>query len=144
MKVKTILATKGTTVFTIRPEQTLMEAVALLGRHNVGALVVVDEAGNPLGIISERDIVREAAHNEAVFAQAVSRVMTRNVIAGSPQDDLRSALKTMTEKHFRHLPIMDRGKLAGIVSIGDMVKAQIDEYEGEIETLQTQVTARQA
>lgn len=140
MKIKTILATKGSKVITIRADATLKEAVEILAQNNIGAMVVVDETGKPVGILSERDIVREAARNEKAFAQPVSAAMTKDVIAGSPQDDLKSALKTMTEKRFRHLPIMDRGKLAGIVSIGDMVKAQIDEYEGEIETLQTQLT----
>ena len=140
MKIKTILATKGSKVITVRADQTLKLAVEVLAQNNIGAMVVVDETGKPVGILSERDIVREAARNEEAFVQSVGAVMTKDVIAGSPQDDLKSALKTMTEKRFRHLPIMDRGKLVGIVSIGDMVKAQIDEYEGEIETLQTQLT----
>ncbi len=140
MKIKTILATKGSKVITIHAEATLKEAVDVLARNNIGAMVVVAEGGKPVGILSERDIVREAARNAQALAQTVGAVMTRDVVAGSPQDDLKSALKTMTERRFRHLPILDRGKLVGIVSIGDMVKAQIDEYEGEIETLQTQLT----
>lgn len=140
MKIKTILATKGSKVITIRADATLKEAVDILAKNNIGAMVVVDEGGKPVGILSERDIVREAARNEQAFAQTAWAVMTKVVIAGSPHDDLKSVLKTMTEKHFRHLPIIDRGQLVGIVSIGDMVKAQIDEYEGEIETLQTQLT----
>lgn len=140
MKIKTILATKGSKVITLRADATLKQAVDVLAQNNIGAIVVVDEAGKPVGILSERDIVREAARNETVLAQSAGAVMTKVVVAGSPQDDLKSALKTMTEKRFRHLPIMDRGKLVGIVSIGDMVKAQIDEYEGEIETLQTRLT----
>lgn len=139
MKIKTILATKGTKVFTVRPEQSLKEAVDLLGQHNVGALVVVNEEGKPVGIISERDIVRAAARTAEVFTLPVSQVMTKKVIAGLPQDDVKSVLLTMTEKRFRHLPIMEQGKLVGIVSIGDMVKAQIDELQGEIDTLQSQI-----
>jgi len=110
----------------------------LLVRHKIGALVVTDEEGKPVGIISERDIVRVAARGED-FAQPVSSVMTKRMIVGSPQDDLASVMRTMTEKRFRHLPIMDRGKLVGIVSIGDMVKAQLDQYQGEIDTLETQI-----
>ena len=140
MNIAHVLARKGVRVITIRPEESIRQALTLLAEHNIGVLVVVDEADRPVGILSERDIVREAARNEEAFVQSVGAVMTKDVIAGSPQDDLKSALKTMTEKRFRHLPIMDRGKLVGIVSIGDMVKAQIDEYEGEIETLQTRLT----
>ena len=139
MKVSSILATKGTHVITIRPEQTVREAIGLLVEHNIGALVVVDKPGQPVGIISERDIVRAAARNEDLFSQPVSQVMTRNVIVGMPQDDLMSVAHTMTEKRFRHLPIVDRGKLVGIVSIGDVVKAQRDQYKGEIDTLTHQI-----
>jgi CBS domain-containing protein len=139
MNIARILATKGMNVITIRPEQSIGEAIALLAKHNIGALVSVDEAGKPVGILSERDIVRAAAKNEQVFSQTVSELMTKNVIVGMPQDDLRAVAHTMTERRFRHLPIMDEGKLIGIVSIGDVVKAQRDQYEGEVDTLQTQL-----
>ncbi len=141
MKVKSILATKGTNVITIRPEQSVKDAVILLAKHNIGALIVVDESGQPIGIISERDIIRTAARREDVFLRPVSKVMTKDVITGVPQDDLISVAHTMTEKRFRHLPIIDRGKLVGIISIGDVVKAQRDQYQGEIDTLQTQMIA---
>ena len=135
MNIASILATKGGRVFTIRPEQPIHEALALLARHSVGALVVVDAVERPVGIVSERDIVREAARDESLFPRAVGEIMTRDVIVGHPQDDLKSVSHTMTEKHIRHLPVMDRGRLVGIVSIGDVVKAQRDLYEGEIDTL---------
>ncbi len=138
-KIKNILATKGTNVITIRPEQSLKEAVATLTKHNIGALVVVDAAGRLAGIISERDIIRAAARRDDVFTQPVSEVMTRSVITAVPNDDLRSVLQTMTNKRFRHLPIVEHDKLLGIVSIGDVVKAQLDQYQGEIDTLQTQI-----
>ena len=140
MKIDTILATKGMNVVTIQPQRSLKEAVRLLERHNIGALVVVNESGMPVGIISERDIVRQAARDDKdLLSRPVSAVMTRNVVTGSPQDDLQSVLHTMTEKHFRHLPIIDQGRLAGIISIGDVVKAQITEYQGEIETLESRI-----
>jgi CBS domain-containing protein len=138
MKIQTILATKGTHVFTVRADQTIKEAIAALVQHNVGALVVVDEAGKAVGIMSERDVVRAAARDEP-FTQPVSAVMTKKVIVASPQDELASVMQTMTEKRFRHLPVIERGNLIGIVSIGDMVKAQLDQYQGEIETLETQL-----
>jgi CBS domain-containing protein len=139
MKVKTILATKGTTVVTTRPDQLIREAIELLSLHNIGTLVVVDSNNRLIGIISERDIVREAAHNESFLTRSIGEVMTQAVLTGTPQDDVRSVLQTMTNKRFRHLPIIDRGNLIGIVSIGDLVKAQLEEYEGEIDTLQSQL-----
>lgn len=139
MNIASIVAKKGPKVFTIRPEQSIRQALALLAEHNVGALVVVDKAGKPGGIISERDIVREAARNEQVFSKAVSEIMTKEIIVGAPQDDLISVGNTMTEKRIRHLPILDKGKLIGIVTLGDVVKAQRDRYRGEVDTLQIQV-----
>lgn len=139
MNVAAILAKKGAGVITVRPERRIREAIALLAEHNIGALVAVDEAGQPVGILSERDIVRAAVKNEQVFSQTVEDLMTTDVHIGVPQDALRPVLHTMTEKRFRHLPIMDQGKLVGVVSIGDVVKAQRDEYEGELETLDDQI-----
>jgi CBS domain-containing protein len=139
MNMTTLLARKGPKVVTIRPDQTIREALQLLAEHNIGALIAVDEAGRPVGILSERDIVREAARNEAIFARVVSSMMTRDVIIGTPQDDLVSAGATMTEKHIRHLPIVARGRLVGMVSIGDIVKAHRNELQGEVDTLQTQL-----
>ena len=140
MKISAILATKGMNVITVRPEQSLREAIALLSMHNIGALVSVDERGKPVGIISERDIVRHAAQNEDIFSASIEDMMTQDVVTGSPQDDLTAVLQTMTDRHFRHLPIVDEGKLVGIVSIGDLVKAQLNEYKGEIDTLQTRIS----
>jgi CBS domain-containing protein len=139
MNVARLLATKGMTVVTIRPDQTIREAIDLLARHNIGALVVVERVDKPVGIISERDVVRQLARNEALFADPVSSIMTRHVITGQPQDDLQTVSKTMTEKRIRHLPLVDQGKLVGIISIGDVVRAQRDQYQGEIETLHTQI-----
>jgi CBS domain-containing protein len=139
MNVARLLATKGMNVVTIRPDQTIREAIDLLARHNIGALVVVEGADKPVGIISERDIVRQLARNEELFANPVSSIMTRHVITGMPQDDLMTVAKTMTEKRIRHLPLVDQGKLVGIISIGDVVRAQRDQYQGEIETLHTQL-----
>lgn len=139
MQISTILATKGSTVVTVRPDQTVREAVALLVDKRIGAVVVVDETARPVGIVSERDVIRELAKNDNVLNEPVSRVMTIDVIIARPSDDTKAVSKTMTVKRFRHLPVMDHGELVGIISIGDVVKAQLDEYEGEIETLQTRV-----
>ncbi len=141
MKISNILATKGNNVVTIHHHQTVKEAVNLLASHKIGALVVVDEAqaGKLVGILSERDIIREAAQKDIILTLPVDKVMTKNVTTGSPHDDLKSVLQTMTDQRFRHLPIMDQGKLAGIISLGDVVKALLDQYEGEIDTLQIQI-----
>jgi CBS domain-containing protein len=141
MKVTTILSTKGMTVITIGPEQPLKEAVARLTQYGIGALVVVDQANKPVGIISERDIIHELNRTETVGERLVSQVMTRNPIIASPRDDIQSLSQTMTKHHFRHVPIVDEGALIGIVSIGDVVKAQLENYEGEIDTLQIQMAA---
>jgi CBS domain-containing protein len=139
MQISNILATKGGSVVTLRPDQTVREAIARLAEKRIGALVIVDAAGKIVGLISERDIIRAAAQNEAIFGQPVSAIMTRDVIVARPGDDVHAVEKTMTVKRFRHLPIMDRGELVGIVSIGDVVKATLDEYEGVIETLESRV-----
>lgn len=144
MKLMRILATKTGDVITVHPEQQIRETVRLLAEHNIGALVVVDAAEKPVGIISERDIVRRAAANEDVLSERVRDIMTKRVIIGLPQDDLYSVINTMTEKRFRHLPIMDQGRLIGIISIGDVLKAQRDAYQGEIDTLETQIMADEA
>jgi len=141
MKVRTILATKGTTVVTIGPQQPLKEAARLLAEHNIGALVVVNEAGKLQGIISERDIIRAAARLENALSRPVSEIMTREVIIGLPNDDLMAVVNAMTEKRFRHLPIMERGELVGIISMKDIVQSQRDQYQGEIDTLQIQIIA---
>jgi CBS domain-containing protein len=139
MNIASLLASKGPKVVTIHPQASIREALARLAEHNIGALVVTDERNRPVGIVSERDIVRGLAREEQVLARPVSAIMTREVIIGSPQDDLRTVSHTMTEKRIRHLPVMEGGQLVGIVSIGDVVKAQRDEYLGELDTLQLQL-----
>jgi CBS domain-containing protein len=144
MKVRNILASKSREVITARPEQRVREVVALLARHNIGVLVVVDDRGDISGIVSERDIVRNAAGQEEIFSLPVSQVMTTNVITGTPGDDIMAVSHTMTERNFRHLPIVEDGRLVGIISIRDVLKAQLNEYQGEIDTLETRILAEEA
>jgi CBS domain-containing protein len=143
MNIASILATKGGQVFTVRPDQTVRHALGVLAEHNVGALVTVDGDSQPVGILSERDIVRHLARNEKLLSEPVASIMTRDVIVGSPHDDLVSVGHTMVERRIRHLPIVDHGHLIGIVSIGDIVKAQRDQFEGEVDTLQVQLIESQ-
>jgi CBS domain-containing protein len=137
MNIAHVLARKGVRVITIRPDQSIRQALALLAEHNIGALVVVDESARPVGILSERDIVRTAARDERVFGRTVSELMTRDVVVGVPEDDLKTVGQTMTDRRIRHLPVVEHGTLVGIVSIGDVVKAQRDALLGEVDTLQT-------
>ncbi len=101
MNIKGILSTKSRNVFTINPGQTLAEAVDLLSQHNIGALVVTEQEGRVVGIITERDIIHRAAESREIFSLKVSDVMTREVIVGLPEDDVMSVANTMTERRFR-------------------------------------------
>ena len=139
MKIEAVLATTYAEVVTVRPDQSLRDAAELLARYDIGVLIVVDERGKLLGIISERDIVREAARTETVLAQPVRRVMTEKLITASPQDDVEPCLRTMIGMHFRHVPIVDQQELVGVISIGDVLKAQLNMSRGEVDTLQTQI-----
>ena len=142
MTIASILATKGNKVVTIRPEQSIRDALRVLADHNIGALVAVDPGLRPVGILSERDVVRAAVWDESVFGMTVSQLMTRDVIVGVPGDDLAAVGHTMIQRHIRHLPVVEGGKLIGMVSIGDVVKAQRDHFQGEVDTLQTIVMER--
>ncbi len=141
MKVRNILATKGGAVVTVTPDEPVRRALALLVEHRIGAVVVVDAPGQLVGILSERDIIRGAVTDEAIFGRTVGDIMTRQVIVGMPQDDVLAVAHTMLEKRFRHLPIVDEGRLIGIISIGDVLKTQRDAYQGEIDTLETRIIA---
>lgn len=141
MNISSILSTKSSDVITIGPDQTISEAIIRLSDYNIGVLIVVGESGNVVGIISERDIVRRLVKAPDLLNRKVSEVMTSEVIVGVPQDDVMSVVHTMTEKRFRHIPVIDRGQLIGIISIGDILKAQRDQYQGQIDTLETQIMA---
>ena len=139
MKIASLLATKGNVVHSITPDKTIREVIKQLSEHNIGSLIVLDSTETPIGIITERDVIRRAAVSEQLFDEKVGDIMTTNVITCVPQDELVAAANTMTENRFRHLPILEGDRLIGMISIGDIVKAQRDEYEGEITTLQSQM-----
>lgn len=141
MKIRNILASRTTEVITIPPDELVREALALLVTHRIGALVVTNEAKQVVGIVSERDILWSLAEDEDVLSRPVREIMTSRVVVGLPQDDVMSVANTMLERRFRHLPIVEDDRLIGIVSIGDVLKTQRDAYEGEIETLETQILA---
>jgi CBS domain-containing protein len=139
MKISTILSTKSQKVITVYPDQPVAEAVATLNKHNIGALPVVAEDGQVVGILSERDIVRHLLEQKDILNVLVKALMTTAVITAVPQDDLTSVSHTMTERRFRHLPVLENNKLVGIISIGDIIKAQRDQFRGEIDNLETQI-----
>lgn len=141
MKVKEILGKKPTKMITITPDQSLLTASQLLTEHNIGAVVVVDEDNNPVGILSERDIIRKLASLEGdVVSHHVQDTMTKDIIIGLLNDDLSYVTNTMTNKRIRHLPIMEDGKLVGMVSIGDVVKSQMESFANEAHTLRQYIS----
>ncbi|MBI3303580.1 MAG: CBS domain-containing protein [Deltaproteobacteria bacterium] len=132
MKIRDILRSKGTTVITIRPEATIHDAMTMLVNHRIGSLVVTGEQGKIVGIITERDILREcAARSERVKDTRVREVMTTNLIIGVPDDEVSYVMGIMTHNRIRHLPIIANERLEGMISIGDVVKAQLEETEFE-------------
>ncbi|MEX0939128.1 MAG: CBS domain-containing protein [Pirellulales bacterium] len=133
MMISDILRTKGTDVFWTRPDATLDEVTRLLVRHNCGSLVVLSDAASKrmLGIITERDILRACAAAKQLDQVKVSEVMTSDVVTGVANDSVQHGMGLMTEKRIRHLPVIENEELAGIISIGDLVKAQHDELSAE-------------
>jgi CBS domain-containing protein len=141
MLVSQILKTKGDTVFTAAPKDTIAEVAGLLDTRGVGALVVLD-AGQVAGIVSERDVVRAIAERGAAALQApVSSCMTKDVLFADPGETVDSLLSRMTDRRIRHLPVCRRDRLVGLVSIGDLVKSKISEVEAEAEGLKSYIAA---
>ena len=141
MLVSQILRSKGDTVFTIGPDETIAAVAALLQSRRVGALVVLD-AERVAGIVSERDVVRGVAeHGAAALGQPVSNIMTKDVLFADPGETVDSLLSRMTDRRIRHLPVCKADRLVGIVSIGDLVKSKISEVEAEAEDLKAYIAS---
>ena len=139
MTVATILSDKGREVATTTAAKTVADAVALLARKKIGALVVV-EGDRIAGIISERDIVRAiAATGGAALTEPVDAIMTRTVVTCTDAETIDSVMGRMTRGRFRHLPVVRGGKLDGIISIGDVVKARISQVEREAEDMRAYI-----
>jgi CBS domain-containing protein len=138
MKVRAILDTKGRRVITIRPEASVSTAVHRLVLERIGALVVSEDGHKALGIISERDIVRALAESGSdliTSGRHVTELMEHNVITCTPEDSIKQVMAEMTRRRVRHLPVIEGGGLAGIVSIGDVVKSRLEEVELEADVL---------
>ena len=137
MRVSDILKSKGTAVCTIAPDATIADAVEALDQFGIGAIVVSQDGSMVEGILSERDIVR-ALHNEGsgVCDCLVSELMTNEVVTCSPGEQVDYMMSVMTQERFRHAPVVESGKLAGIISIGDVVAMRVAELEREAEALE--------
>jgi CBS domain-containing protein len=140
MRIADVLRGKGTQVATARPTTTVVELLGLLAQYNVGALPVVDE-DRLIGIVSERDVVRHL-HDRGpdILGSQVTDVMVAEVVSCTPDDEAVSLARIMTDRRIRHIPVCRDGVLCGIVSIGDLVKARIDQLEQEREQLASYIS----
>jgi len=137
MKIRDILKAKSDEVLTIHQKRTVHDAIKVLFKNKIGALLVVDRAEKPVGIISERDVLWECVDRDNLLRKTlVKQVMTKELIIGLPDDDINHSMGIMTQNRIRHLPVVDNDKIVGIISIGDLVKAQLDEREFENRYLQ--------
>ncbi|MFT8244987.1 CBS domain-containing protein [Roseomonas sp. BN140053] len=140
MTIASILRHKGDQVVAVSPHDDAASIARTLAQHRIGAVLVRDASGGVMGIISERDIVRAMARaGEGTAALLAEALMTRELSTVSPRTTITDALAMMTDRRIRHLPVLDEGRLAGMVSIGDLVKARIAQAEDEAESLRTYV-----
>lgn len=142
MTVARILAVKGRVVTTVLPHRTVEETVAILAEKRIGAIVVTGSDGEVLGIISERDIVKALARGGAnALSDAVSKHMTSKVITATEETSVLGVMEEMSSGRFRHVPIVKAGRLAGLVSIGDVVKYRLEEIDNERQALRQYIAS---
>jgi CBS domain-containing protein len=143
MTIEQILNDKGREIVSARAGQTLAEIASLLDQRRVGAVVVLDSGGSIVGVVSERDLVRQMARlGAASLNTPVEGAMTRSVITIDVRDTVDSALQLMTDRRIRHLPVMRENRLVGVVSIGDLVKWKIAETQAEAEAMKSYLSAQ--
>ena len=136
MNVKAILAAKGGEIVCIEPTADLAAATQLLSANRIGAVLIRGAGGHIAGILSERDIVRALSeHGSAALTLPVGQVMTRNVTTCTEDDNIANIMERMTAGKFRHMPVVSKGHLVGLISIGDVVKQRVGEIEGETNAL---------
>jgi CBS domain-containing protein len=141
MLVEMILANKGSEVETATATETVAQAVTRMEGNGIGALVIVDQARKPIGILSERDIARGVGrYGERLADTPISSLMTRDLVTCQPEDSAADLMGLMTDRRIRHVPVMRDGALAGIVSIGDVVKVRLGEIEQEASALREYIT----
>lgn len=142
MHVDTILQTKGIVVHTLPKTGTLADAVTLLNTHNIGAVVITDDQQHIVGILSERDIVRQLGKNPTgALKLSIADCMTKGVVTAERTTTIDDVMESMTKRRIRHMPIAENGKLVGIISIGDVVKLKIAEVEHEAEALREYISS---
>lgn len=140
MTVKGILESKGHHIFSVEPDASLRDAVKLLADHRIGAVLVMADQ-RLKGILSERDIVRMLGqHGADALDKPVEAVMTRKVVCCQPADTVAAIMEKMTAGKFRHMPVMENSKIVGLISIGDVVKTRVSEYETEQEAMREYIT----
>ncbi|PWC34013.1 CBS domain-containing protein [Azospirillum sp. TSO35-2] len=136
MHVAAVLKRKGSRIVSAAPGDTVAAVTRLLTEHRIGAVLVMNEDGLPVGILSERDIVRAVARDgAAALDRPAADLMTRELITAAPNDTVADMMAVMTERRIRHVPIVEDGRVIGVISIGDVVKARIDDAELEVESL---------
>ena len=136
MKTKDILAEKGTRVITVQETLLLVDVVSMFFADRIGSVVVVNDHNEVIGIVAPNDVLRAIHHHpEYITTITVSEIMTRNIIVVTPEDDIDKLMSIMTKNRIRHLPVIDKGRLTGLVSIGDVVKAQTTMQEVKISYL---------
>ena len=140
-RVAALLQGKGHDVLTVTPESSVGALVKLLAERRIGALPVVDGDGRLKGIVSERDVVRALAADSGVMERRVDSLMTRDVKTCGPQDAVVELMEVMTRERFRHLPVIENGRLVGIISIGDVVKQRVAEAQYELEALTSYINS---
>ncbi len=142
MTIAIILRQKGNTVIAVAPTDDLGTVAATLAANRIGAVLVLDARGGVAGIVSERDIVRHLAQaGSAALIRPASEAMTQDVLTVTPRTRVVEAMALMTDRRIRHLPVLDEGRLVGMVSIGDLVKVRMVEIEQEAASLREFVTA---
>jgi CBS domain-containing protein len=142
MVVSDILKVKGNAIISIGAQDRVAKAVQLLTANRIGAVLVLGERGDIAGIFSERDVVNALhRHGEAALGHAVGELMTTHVVTCSPRDPVAAIMGMMTVQRFRHVPVIDEGRLIGIISIGDVVKSRIEEAEAEAEALRRYIAS---
>lgn len=140
MILEQLLKEKGGQVYSVAESASLKECAELLDKRRVGAMVILNEGGSVIGVISERDIVRNIAKiGAAALACSVGEVMTRSVVTARPGDTIESAMAKMTDRRIRHLPVVDGARLVGVVSIGDLVKWRIAEADAEVNAIRSYI-----
>lgn len=141
MIVNSLLRHKGREVVSLKHTDTVRSAAKLLAENRIGACLVLSDDGGIEGVLSERDIVRLIGTGNGDLDQPVGRIMTRNVITCTPDDSIESIMSLMTENRIRHLPVMEGSDLAGIISIGDVVRHRLSEMESESQAMREYIAS---